>query len=201
MKSTLIVSFLAALALSASAALAQQPPPTPPGNGPMAHGAWRMNGEDMQKHRADFCSDIAPRAIGKLAYLEARLALSDRQKPLFERWKNVMLATIRAHADQCATMKLPEMDASVIEKLKLQEQRLKTRLADIQAQMPALEALASSLNEDQMRTLGRAAMRLNAQRGEMMEHMGGMGERFMMMHRPDGGPDDGAPPPPPPPSN
>jgi hypothetical protein len=44
-------------------------------------------------------------------------------------------------------------------------------------------------------------MRLNAQRGEMMEHMGGMGERFMMMHRPDGGPDDGAPPPPPPPSN
>ena len=199
MKSTVIVPFLAALALSASAALAQQPPPSPPGNGPMAHGAWRMNGADMQKHRAEFCSDIAPRAVGKLAYLEAKLQLTDRQKPQFERWKNVVLTSIKEHAEQCATMKMPEMDASVVEKLKRQEQHLKTRLADLQAQMPALESLASSLNQDQMRILDRAAMHLREEHGRMMARMGGMRERFMMMHRGDDhvttGGEDGAPPP------
>lgn len=199
MKSTLIVPFLAALALSAPASLAQQPPPNPPGGGPMAHGRWLMNGEDMQKHRAEFCADITPRAVGKFAYLEARLQLTDRQKPLFERWKNTVLSSIKAHADQCATGKRPDMDASVVDKLKRHEQRLKTRLADLQAQMPALESLASSLNADQMKVLDRAAMHLRAERGRMMERMGGMQGRMMMMHRGDGnvttGGEDGAPPP------
>jgi len=199
MKSALIVPFLAALALSASAAVAQQPPPPTQADGPMARGAWRMNGEDMQKHRAEFCSDIAPRAVGKLAYLEARLQLTDRQKPLFERWKNTVLSSVNAHADKCATWKRPEMDASVVEKLKRQEQHLKTRLADLQAQMPALESLASSLNQDQMRILDRAAMHLREEHGRMMARMGGMREHFMMMHRGDDhvttGGEDGAPPP------
>ena len=49
--------------------MAQDAQPSPPatGAGPMAHGAWHMNKEEFAEHHAQMCSDIAPRAIGKLA--------------------------------------------------------------------------------------------------------------------------------------
>ncbi|MGA7674032.1 MAG: Spy/CpxP family protein refolding chaperone [Rhizomicrobium sp.] len=195
MKYRIIVPFFASLALCASAAMAQDAPPAPPAPaaGQTGHGPWHMNKEDMAKHHAQMCSDFYARAVGKLAYLETKLALTGAQKPAFDRWKAVVLSSVKARADECATAKMPDRNASVVEVAKLKVQRMKTRLADLQAQMPALESLAGSLNQEQTHIFDHAA------RAEMMEHMRGMHERGFDMHRGgrDGDHDGDVPPPPP----
>jgi hypothetical protein len=195
MKYRIIVPFFASLALCASAAMAQDAPPAPPAPaaGQMGHGPWHMNKEDMAKHHAQMCSDFYARAVGKLAYLETKLALTDSQKPLFARWQKVMLSNAKSREGACEAAKLPGKDASIVDLAKLREQKLKDRLADLQAQLPALEALAGSLNQEQTHIFDHAA------RAEMMEHMRGMHERGFDMHRGgrDGDHDGDVPPPPP----
>ena len=104
MKCRIIVPFIASLAFCASAAMAQNaptPPPAPVAKH-MGHGPWHMNKEDMAEHHAQMCSDLYARSVGGLAYIEIKLALTGKQKPLFDRWKRVKLASVRARADECA---------------------------------------------------------------------------------------------------
>jgi len=196
MQPRILIPLFASLMLSATAALAQTPPPAPPQGG--EHHMMRMefNKGDMEKHRAEMCADRYAHAVGEIAYLQTKLALTDKQKPLFDRWQKVILETAKTHSGECATVKLPSPEGSVIDKLKLQERMMKERLADLQAQMPALEALVGSLNTEQQKVVEHAARELRHERGEMMEHMRGMHERMFMHHE---GPDapDGPPPPPP----
>ena len=187
MKYKFALPLLAALALGAPAALAQAAPPAPP---PAGQGWGHFSKEDMQKHMAQMCEDRYARAVGKLAYLEAKLQLTDIQKPLFERWKGELLSTVKTRTAKCGEPKKP-LDEDIVGHLKRQEERLKTRLADLQAQMPALEALVGSLSDAQKHILIQAHHQLMMERGRRM--MGGM--RFMMMHRHEQGP--GEPPPPP----
>jgi len=165
-------------------------------------GRMHFSMEDMQKHRAQMCADITPRAIGKFAYLEAKLQLTDKQKPLFERWKNAIMSSIKAHEGACMNAKMPDRDASVVDMAKHHQKMMETRLADLRAQMPALEALVGSLNAEQNETLNHAAMRLMHQRADMMGHMGEMMDHMRGMHGHGGhdghDADDDAPPPPPP---
>lgn len=194
MKCRIIVPFIASLALCASVAMAQDAPQAPPAPtaAHMGHGPWHMNKEDMAKHHAQMCSDRYAQAVGRLAYLETRLALTDRQKPLFERWKRVKLSSARAHSDECATMMPREMDASIIDRLKMHEKKMKARLADLQAQLPSLEAFVASLSDEQTHVLDRTH--------GMFGDRDGHGMRGMMehMHHGHGGDnDDDAPPPPP----
>ena len=199
MQSRTVISFLASLALSASAALAQDAPPAPPAAQTMesAHdpmrGPMHANKEEFAEHPAQKCSDIAPRAIGKLAYLEAKLALTDKQKPLFDRWKRVKLESVKAHANECATKTPREMDASIIDRLKMHEKMLKSRLADLQAEMPSIAALVASLSDEQKHALERTHEMFG---GHGMHGMHGMMERMHHGHGDDN--DDNAPPPPPP---
>ncbi len=195
MQPRILVPILASVMLSA-AALAQDAPPAPPAPG--AHRMMRMEvrTEDMAQHRAEFCADRYARAVGEMAYLKTRLALSDKQKPLFERWEKIKLESAKTHSGDCADMKPPGMDASLIDKLKLREKMLKERLADLQAQMPSLEALAATLSDEQKHVFERAAMRLREERGEMMDRMRGMHENIQrtIIMRHDG-PEDGHQPP------
>jgi hypothetical protein len=196
MKCRILIPFIASLALCASAAMAQDAPPAPPAPtaGHMGHGPWHMNKEDMAKHHAQMCSDFYAHAVGGLAYLETRLALTDRQKPLFERWKHVKLSSARAHSDECTTMMPREMDTSIIDRLKMHEKKLKARLADLQAEMPSLEALVASLSDEQKHVLERTHEMFG---GHEMHGMHGMMEH---MHHGDGHDNDDATPPPPPPA-
>ncbi len=199
-----IVPFLASLALCASAALAQSAPAAPPAPSAMQDhrpmmARMHFNVEDMQKHRAKMCADLTPRAIGKLAYLEAKLQLTDKQKPLFERWKNAILSSVKAHQATCMTAKMPGWNANVVDMAKRQQKMMETHLADLKAQMPALEALVGSLNAEQNKILDRAAMRMMHDRAGMMDRMhDAMGRMHGM--RGHAGPDSNgdAPPPPPP---
>ena len=198
MKCRIIVPFIASLALCASAAMAQNAPaPAPAPAAPVAqhmgHGPWHWNKEDMAEHHAQMCSELYARAVGGLAYLETKLALTDKQKPLFDRWKRVKLESVKAHANECATKTPREMDASIIDRLKMHEKMLKSRLADLQAEMPSIAALVASLSDEQKHALERTHEMFG---GHGMHGMHGMMERMHHGHGDDN--DDNAPPPPPP---
>jgi hypothetical protein len=163
-------------------------PPPPPG---MDHAMMRPPGQ--------FCQDIYAHKAGEMAFLEAKLQLNASQQPLFARWKGVSLDIAKRHEGDCsgrvqkarAAGQRPDM----MQRLDREEDMLKTRLADIQAERPALDALYGALNATQKQEFARAARQ-------------GMGERIhmaigMMRHAPEmgrrlgrGGP-DGAPPMPP----
>jgi hypothetical protein len=161
MQSRIIVPVLASLALFASAALAQNaPPPPPPGPeaGPPPMRMMHMNKEEMAKHHARRCSDRYAFTVGVLAGLEVKLELTGQQQSLFNNWKKVKLASAKAHADACAAMKMADMHASIIERVKQKEKMLKLHLADLQAELPALQALVVSLTDEQKHVIDRQFM-------------------------------------------
>ena len=155
MQSRTVIPFLASLALSASAALAQDAPPAPPAAQTMesAHdpmrGPMHMNKEEFAKHHAQMCSDRFAHDVGDLAYLETKLALGDKQRVLFDRWRNVKLASAKVRAAECAALKLPDKEPFIVEHLKQEEKMLQHRLDDLRAELPTLEALTASLNDEQ----------------------------------------------------
>jgi hypothetical protein len=175
------IACLAALLLCAGAAAAEGPPD------PM-HAA-SFDKAQMQKHHARMCSDILAGASGEMAFLEVKLALSGSQKPLFERWKAVRLDAARKHAADCAATMPPDKEPSLLDNAKQEEKMLRTRLDDLHAEMPALEALAGALSDEQKGVLAHGAMMGPPPGGfRGMPHKGGCGAP-----PPDGG--HGAPPP------
>lgn len=155
------------------------------------HQMMPMNQEDMAKHHDRMCTDHYAHAVGALAALDVELKLTPAQKPLFERWKNVKLASAKTMSAKCAEMKMPPaFDGSILEARKHQIAMLELRLADLKAETPSLEALVNALDKDQQEALKHAAMHA------MHDHMEGMmqrGARGEMRHH-----DHGDMPPPPP---
>ena len=135
---------LTALVLSAGTALAQMPPAPPFEKG-------QPDKAEMQRHFAEMCHDRLAHVTGDIAFLEVKLALTDAQKPLFERWKKIKLTA--AKATDCAPP--PEGKPSIVDQLKHEEKMLRQRLVELKAELPALEALAASLSDDQKVAFGR----------------------------------------------
>ena len=154
MKLVSALPILAALAMTGSAALAQEAP--------------RVAPDVMAKHHAEMCTNHYANAVGKLAELEVRLALAPAQKSAFERWKQVKLTDAKVASAQCADMAPLGRDASIIEHHQRQIARLEARLANLKAETPALDALVKVLSPEQQLTLKRAGWEA------MREHMGGM---------------------------
>lgn len=149
--------------------------------------------DDMARHHGQMCTNHYARAVGGLAALEVELKLTSAQKPLFERWKNVKLANAKSVSAKCTEMKMPpDHNLSIIEARKLQIAMLESRLADLKAETPALEALVNSLDSDQQETLKRAGIFAMHHRMEMAERFM---DRRMMRHHGD------MPMPPPPAAN
>lgn len=164
------------------------PPPPLPG---MEHGMMREPGQ--------FCQDMFAHKAGEMAFLEAKLQLKASQQPLFARWKGVSLDIAKRDEGDCSgrvqKVRAAGQQPDVIERLDREEDMLKRRLADIQAERPAIEALYGALNATQKQEFARAARlgmgeRLHMAMG-MMRHAPQMGRRLGR-----GGP-DGEPPMPP----
>jgi LTXXQ motif family protein len=178
---------------------------------------------EMAAHFKQMCQDHYAHQAAELAYTEAKLSLTPSEQSLFGRWKEVKLDTAKRRAGACATHEPSERSArtmpSVVDHMAREEEMLKRRLADLDAERPALEALFNALSPEQKREFGRS------QHGGMMGHRmfaggpGMMGHHMMgqgmmgpgmehgMMHRgprdmgPPGGPPEGpgdSPPGPPP---
>ena len=171
-------------------------PPPPPDMAP-GMGRGMMRGAQ----RGQFCQDMYARKAGEMAFLEAKLQLNASQQPLFARWKTVSLDVAKRHEGDCSgrmqkarTGQRPDM----MQRLDREEGMLKTRLADIQAERPALNALYGALNPTQKQEFARAGRHHMGERMHMamgmMRHGPQMGRRLGR-----GGPDGEPPMPPPPP--
>lgn len=139
---------------------------------------------EMHKHFVAMCLDGYAHTVGRLAELEVRLGLTEVQKPLFERWKSIVLASAKARATQCAALPEPGAEPSIIDSLKQEEDGLTAELAALKAEEPALQALADALTAEQRETLAHEAVMA------FDDEHGGPPPMF-------GGDPDGPPPPPP----
>jgi hypothetical protein len=141
-----------------------------------------------------FCQDLYAYKAGAIAFLEAKLELTAEQQPLFARWKDISLEIAKRHAGDCSTrVERRGQRADLMERLDREEDRLKTRLADIQAERPSLSALYAALNPTQKEEFTRAARR--AMGGRMHMAMGMMRQdRLPQMVRRLGRGPEGEPP-------
>ncbi|HEY1630349.1 MAG TPA: Spy/CpxP family protein refolding chaperone [Rhizomicrobium sp.] len=171
----------------AGSALAQSAPQQ---DGGRRHQWMEAHKGDMAQFRAHMCNDMYAHHVGMVAELGAKLDLTEAQRPLFERWKGVVLDNAKSRETQCqshqANMdhrpKLPEREARMRE-------HLKARLAAMDAQVPAMDALYASLSPEQKTELDHMGHHGRGQFGGMHRGMGGMrGWRH-------GAPDANAPPP------
>lgn len=175
---------IAALALTASVAVAQMPPP-----GGRAPARTPPTAEQVAARRTAICADMAARGAARIAYLETRLNLTAAQKPLFERWKTAVESEQSARQADCAKPR-PARTAStprptLAERNQRMEDGLKNRLATLEKTRPAQEALDNALTADQKRVFesaGRGRMAMGRERGRpgMMRrfaggHFGGPG--------------------------
>jgi hypothetical protein len=195
------------------------PMPPPPGmmGAMMGAPAGGQMAEHMKARMTQMCKDMYAHKVGEMAFLETRLALTPAQAPLFAKWKQVNLDIAQHHSGECDA-RIAKVEArkdarkagerpSPIDRLSREEDMLKTRLANIEAEKPSLEALYNALTPDQRMALGRGGMGGHPMMGRMMGmmHLPGMGGPMGMgpMGGPAGGPmgphgPADMPPPPPP---
>ena len=147
------------------------------------------------------CKDLYARKAGELAFLEAKLSLNPKQAPLFARWKEASLDIAKQRESDCAAHERRadghRQRLSVVDRLTLEEDLLKKRLADIQAERPALAAFYDSLTPAQKEEFGHGDMRHMAGRMHMMMGMMGRPHPGMGLGPMEHGPMGEAPPPPP----
>ena len=179
------------MALVAPGAMLAQNEPAPSGARTM-----RMPGPaEMAAHMKQMCDDRYAREVGRMAYMETRLSLSQSQQPLFARWKTVRLDAAKRRAADCSqrAQRPDRKTQGPVERMGREQDMLKKRLADLDAERPALAALYDALTPQQRETL--------APRDRGMMGGGMMGPAMMDSGMMQPGPMEmGDRPPPPPPS-
>jgi hypothetical protein len=161
---------------------------------PSADRNMRMpSSAEMTAQFKQMCEDRYAREAGRMAYLEARLSLTSSEQPLFARWKGIKLDVAKKRAADCG-QQAAHIDRKIstpVERMSREQDMLKKRLADLDAERPALATLYDALTPKQREALS----------GGHRMMAGGGTERGMMM-RPDMRPgpmEPGDHPPPPPP--
>jgi hypothetical protein len=177
----------------------------PPPDGPPQRDLRRRDTGDIADRMKQMCQDQYARETGDLTYLQTRLQLTPAQQSVFQRWQQAKLGIARRHEDSCAQRPMPTRDRGQArtmpgpaDMMSREEDRLKERVADIEAERPALEALYNALSPQQRIELVRAGRpdRMGQRRfADARGPRGPMGPLGGQMNRASYGPD--APPPPP----
>jgi periplasmic protein CpxP/Spy len=172
----LLLAAASIVAFTAPAAFAQSAPPS---DGAQQHTWHKPSPEEMAAWHAERCKSHYARVAGKLAYLQADLAITDAQRGAFEQWKGVILSSAKEHSDACLahTADGHEMHHhDALERNARVQKMLEGKLAELKAERPALEGLYASLTPDQKKLFDRAAAFGHHPHGHHMGHEGG--ERF-----------------------
>jgi hypothetical protein len=148
----------------------------PPGMG--QPGLRRPTVAEIAARHKQMCQDEYAHQVGQLAYLEAKLNLTPSQQPLFDRWKSVKLDIAKRGQADCSTRDLSprnvNMLPSPLEGMAREEYLLRRRLADLDAERPALSALYATMNANQKDALMHPDGMMG---GPMMGHMFAMDAR------------------------
>jgi len=140
-----------------------------------------------QHHRPDFaalhknmCEDHAAHTAAKLAFVEAKLSLTDAQKPLFAKWRQAVLDSSNKQKTACLAEppRKPDAQPTVLEREQKEETLLQARLQTLQSTRPALQAFYDSLTDAQKDSFNHMHERHG--RG----HEGGEHDGGPFMHRP-----------------
>ena len=137
--------------------LAQAAPPPPPAPGaPGAPGADRMmRGERMASPRA-MCQDMVARRIGDRAYIKARLELKPEQMAAWNAFEKAADEASAKSMARCQTLPTEMKERpTYLERLTMQEDMMKARIATIEAVKPSLTALVAVLTPEQKALLDR----------------------------------------------
>jgi len=136
---------------------------------PPATREMRMPAE-MTAHLKQMCEDRYAREAGRMAYLEARLKLTSAQQPLFARWKDAALDIAKRRGADCSqrVAQHDRKERNVVERMGREEEMLKRRIADLDAERPALSALYGALSPEQREALSPGRHRMLAG-GAMMD--------------------------------
>jgi hypothetical protein len=142
---------------------------------PRAEGGPAPDMREAMAGHEQVCKFLYARKAGELAFLEAKLSLSASQSPLFARWKQVSLDVAKQHESDCSARKRPAeargKRLTVVDRLALEEDLLKRRLSDIEAERPVLSALYTALTPAQKQEFGQDELRRMAGGMQMMLSM------------------------------
>lgn len=152
MKTSSIAALVGIALVGATAAWAQSAPDAPKGPMPHKPGEHGRMMHDPQRAK-NFCVDRYAHAVGRMAYLEAKLNLNATQKPLYEKWSQTVLASAGKDRDACTTraanFKPDAAKPSILDRETRLEQMMTAKLDALKTQRPSLEALYASLTPDQ----------------------------------------------------
>ena len=151
MLSKKLALFSAVPLFCAGLAMAQTADPKgPPTQEPRTYDL-RHHPDHAAMHK-EMCEDALAHTAAKLAYVEARIGLTDAQKPLFAKWRQAVLDGAGKRKAAClaeAPPKTPPAAPTVIEREAHEEAALQARLQLLQSTRPALQAFYDSLSEAQ----------------------------------------------------
>lgn len=106
------------------------------------------------------CEDRYAGEVGRMAYLEARLHLNQAEQPLFAHWKEVRLDIAKRRAAECSVhiAGAGQDRADPVARMAQEEDMLKQRIADLEAERPVFATLYAALTPGQRESLSPRAM-------------------------------------------
>ncbi len=124
-------------------AVAQEAPPNPPPDDPVL------------RHKA-FCGDRYAHEVARLAYLEAKLEVTEKQRGAWYKWQQWQLDSADKEQVSClAAAPRPAAASTALEKETEIEKALAIKLQSLQSSRPALEALYEALTPAQRTVFDR----------------------------------------------
>jgi hypothetical protein len=126
-------------------------------DGPQPHRHMAGNFDHVAWHK-QMCTDRYARNVGRVAYVGAKLSLTDAQRPLFDGWKQAVLGSAKSRESECLARQ-PKMGErhghTVLERQARMQKHLQQRLSEMTAEQPSLKALYDSLSADQKQVFDR----------------------------------------------
>ncbi len=138
----------------------------------------------------EMCANHYAGLAAGLAFLEAKLDLTDAQRGVWSTWRQAWMDDAAKQREACIAdiPAQPGTTPTILDDEARAEKMLSARLAGLQARRPALEALYAALTPDQKATLDHTVARFGHEHehGGMWHHHIGMGGPDGMMDGPDG---------------
>ena len=133
-----------------------------------------MRDEDPAAFHREMCTDRYAHAFGKIAYLQAKLGITDKQQPAWDAWQKVELDSAARERDDCLNDKSMHRSGdeapSILDQETHIETMLQAKLTELQASRPALQTLYGQLDDRQKDEFNQFGEWHHRPHGEMMEH-------------------------------
>ena len=131
-----------------------------------AHDATEYEGKDPAEWHQHFCTERYARKAAHLAYLEAKLNLTDQQKPAWTKWRQTKIDAAEKRRAACLQHDWSKHEnETALDREARVEKWLTGRLQDLQASRPALQVLYDSLNPEQKVVFDQASKWRGRHRG------------------------------------